>query len=105
MPDRPANLQVAADRKRTTVRDVAQQLQISERNVYKVREIMRLGRDDLLNKMAADEISVHAAWLDATGRSAPSPRDRLRAAWTSAPTEVKAEFIAWIWDQFGGPDD
>ncbi|WP_152529651.1 hypothetical protein [Aliihoeflea sp. 2WW] len=98
VPDRPPT-------KRKTVKDVARQVEMSERNVYKHREIIRLGRTDLIERMNAGELSLHAAWLAATGRQRPSSRDRLWSAWAAASVEEKAEFVVWIWDQFDDPPE
>jgi hypothetical protein len=48
---------------------------MSERNLYKYREVMRLGCQDLLDLVAAHQMSLHRAWLEATGR----PRGHRRA--------------------------
>ncbi len=100
---RPANLQVPArPAKRKTVKDVAGQVQMSERNVYKWREIMRLGREDLLDRMNKGELSLHAAWKLARGKtetsSKKSTRDALREAFAAATLQEQGEFIAEIWD-------
>jgi hypothetical protein len=90
----PANLQV----KRATVKDVARQTEMCERSVYKYREVLRLGRDDLIDQVVAGDMSVHRAWMIATGRKAPSSRDRLMKAWAAASKEDQAELVAVIWE-------
>lgn len=88
-----ANLQVG----RMTVKQQAASLELSERNIYKARLVHRT-RPDLGQKVLAGEMTVHRAWLEATGREPPSTRDKLWAAWKAASADEKSEFIAMIWD-------
>lgn len=92
--EKTATLQV---RRRMTVKEQAASLELSERNIYKARLVHRT-RPDLGAKVIAGEISVHRAWLEATGRAPPSTRDKLWSAWLAATDEDKAELVAMIWE-------
>jgi len=56
-----------------TVKETAELLGISERQLYKAcgSEILRWGRSDLMKKVQAGEMSIHAAWLEARGERKP----------------------------------
>jgi hypothetical protein len=49
-----------------TAKETAKLLGISERQLYKAcaSEILRWGRSDLMKKVQAGEMSIHAAWLE-----------------------------------------
>ena len=57
-----------------TAKDTAKLLGISERQLYKAcaNEILRWGRSDLMKKVQAGEMSIHAAWLEARGERKPT---------------------------------
>jgi len=67
--DKTANL-----RKPKTAKETAKRLGISERQLYKAcaSEILRWGRSDLMKKVQAGEMSIHAAWLEARGERKPT---------------------------------
>jgi hypothetical protein len=52
-----------------TAKETAKLLGISERELYKAcaSEILRWGRSDLMKKVQAGEMSIHAAWSEARG--------------------------------------
>jgi len=56
-----------------TAKETATLLGISERELYKAcaSEILRFGRSDLMKKVQAGEMSIHAAWLEARGERKP----------------------------------
>jgi hypothetical protein len=87
MPDETANLQ-----KPKSAKEWAKHLGISERQMHKAGEIMRY-RPDLMPKVTAKEMSLHAAWLEATGREKDTSWDRLVRAWNSATAEDHARFL------------
>lgn len=70
-----------------TTKEIAQGMRISERQLYKAKEIFALGRGDLMEKVDAGEISLHFAWLEATGRQKATSWDRLVTAWNNATPE------------------
>jgi hypothetical protein len=75
-----------------TAKQWAEHLGISERQMHKVGEVMRY-RPDLMDKVAAKEMSVHAAWLEATGRDKDTSWDRLVRAWLNATYEDRCRFL------------
>ena len=54
-----------------SAKETAKRLGISERQLHKAcaNEILRWGRSDLMEKVQAGEMSIHAAWLEARGQS------------------------------------
>jgi hypothetical protein len=76
----------------STAKQMAKQLGISERQLYKAGTIMRL-RPDLMQKVAAGEMKVHAAYREAKGESKPTSWDRLVRAWLNATYEDRQRFI------------
>ena len=57
-----------------TAKETAKLLGVSERQLYKAcaSEILRWGRSDLMEKVQAGEMSIHAAWLEARGKRKPT---------------------------------
>jgi hypothetical protein len=53
-----------------TAKETAKLLGVSERQLYKAcaSEILHWGRSDLMKKVQAGEMSIHAAWLEARGK-------------------------------------
>jgi hypothetical protein len=84
MADDTANLQ--------TAKQWAERLGVSERQLHKAGEIMRY-RPDLMEKVTAKEISLHSAWLEATGREKDTSWIRLVRAWNNATPDDRARFM------------
>lgn len=89
-----ANLQMAVKTAKTA-KEVAKLYGISERQLFKAAVVMRV-RPDLADKVQAGEMSVHAAWLEATGRSKPTSWDRLVTAWNNATTEDRVRLLEQV---------
>jgi hypothetical protein len=75
-----------------TAKQWAAHLGISERQMHKAGEIMRY-RPDLMDRVVAGGTSLHAAWLEATGREKDTPWIRLVRAWNNATPEDRARFM------------
>jgi hypothetical protein len=91
MTDDTANLQSEPK----TVKELATHLGVSERQMYKLKLVFTY-RPDLADKVAAKEMSLHAAWLETTGREKDTSRRRLVRAWKNATEVERAELIAHI---------
>ena len=89
-----ANLQMAVKTAKTA-KEVAKLYGISERHLFKAAVVMRV-RPDLADKVQAGEMSVHAAWLEATGRSKPTSWYRLVTAWNNATTEDRVRLLEQV---------
>lgn len=100
MTDRsaPADLQ-PAPAGALTIADAAEAMNVSERQVYLARAVMRL-RPDLVPEIEAGRLSINAAYRLANGKAAPDARsttwDRLVAAWNAASEEDQARFIVQL---------
>lgn len=75
-------------------------MQVSERSVRMAKAIKH--RPDLVAAVSAGSMSLNRAYLEGTGKSAPSGLDRLRAAYRAATIDEKAEFVAEIMDTIDG---
>jgi hypothetical protein len=75
-----------------TAKQFAAEHGISERQLFKAAEVKRY-RPDLFKKVMAKELSLHAAWLEATGREKDTPWIRLVRAWNNATPEDRARFM------------
>lgn len=71
-------------------------MKVSERSVRRAKNIGH--RQDLVQAVAAGTMSLHQAWLEATGKRPQSGLDRLRAAYRAATLDEKAAFVAEIMD-------
>lgn len=80
-----------------TVKQAAQLMAVSERSVYKAREVMRL-RPDLEPLIASGELSLHKAWRVATEHKSPTAAEKLVQAWNAAPLEVRRDFYEAVTD-------
>jgi hypothetical protein len=74
-----------ANLQKQTVKQLAVRFGVSERQLYKAGLVYRW-RPDLGDKVAAGEMSVHAAYLETTGKPKPTSRDRLLRHGTTRPT-------------------
>jgi hypothetical protein len=84
MTDDTANLQ--------TAKQWAEHIGVSERQLHKAGEIIRY-RPELWERVKAGELSIHAAWLEATGREKDTSWMRLVRAWNNATPDDRARFM------------
>jgi hypothetical protein len=75
-----------------TVAQAAKALNVSERNVYKAIQVKRL-RPDLEPEIMAGRLSLHRAWLMATGNAPPTPYEKLRKAWNGASEDDRRRLL------------
>lgn len=71
-------------------------MKVSERSVRRAKNIRH--RPDLVHAVTAGTMSLHQAWLEATGKRPQTGLDRLWTAYRAATPDEKAEFIAEIMD-------
>jgi hypothetical protein len=82
-----------------TVKQAAQLMNVSERSIYKVRELQRTGRDDLCDAIMRGEMSIHAALKIAKPEKydrRPDTLKALRRAWNAATEDERAWLLAEI---------
>lgn len=91
IPNKSANLQAPG----LTIKQIATLMNVSERLIYMARTVRRL-RPDLGDEITAGKMSVHAAWIIATGKTKPTSWDRLVAAWNNANESDKSRFIVCL---------
>lgn len=90
----------AANLQKQTAKQFAAEHGISERQLYKFATVARL-RPDLMKKVCAREMTVHAAWRETTGTPKPTSWDRLVTAWFNATYEERQRFIEQVagWEE------
>jgi hypothetical protein len=86
----------SANLQRLTVKQAAQLLNVSERSIYSARRVVRLGRHDLVAKMQAGELTVHAALRIAENKPRPTTWDRLVRAWNNATDDDRGRFLLCV---------
>jgi hypothetical protein len=87
-----------------TVKQAAALMNVSERSVYRAREVLATGRDDLFAKVLAGELSVLAALKIAKpekyDRASIDPdKDRYAAlvkAWNACTDDQRAAFVTQV---------
>lgn len=87
-----ANLQSDTGEHSAPVELIAEAMNVSVRQVYKAKAVMRL-RPDLLAALASGQISLHSAWQMATGKRKETRFERLAKAWNAAQQEERAMFL------------
>ncbi len=82
-----------------TIKQIAADFNISERMLYEAMRLPRTGRDDLVARVEAGEISIHRALILA-GVKKEKIRSRcgitLQQAWTQSTEKQRREFIDWL---------
>ena len=89
-----ANLQ-ARPQRRLTTRDAARLMNVSERMIYKIRQILRV-RPDSGPLMRNGSMNAHEAWRIAFAKPKPTSWDRLVKAFLNATPDEQGQFIAII---------
>ena len=65
---------------------------------YAVRRLSR-ERPDLLEKVKAGELTVHAAMVQAGFRKVPTPLELLKKVWSKASAEERRAFAEWVFTE------
>jgi hypothetical protein len=92
-----ANLQSGAPAARgLTVKEAAALMNVSERQVYQARKLLRIGDPELIAAVDRGEMSIHEALRTAQQRPKPTRLDRLQAAFRACTDEERAWFLAQI---------
>lgn len=82
-----------------TTKELAAAFNVSERMIYMSRELLRTGRDDLVAKVDAGQMTVLAALREAKPAKYRGESDRLKAlkaAWLKASEEERGAFLVSI---------
>jgi hypothetical protein len=87
---KPANLQ------RPTAEQAAKMMNVSVRTVYDAARLQRTGRDDLIARANAGELTIHRALVLAGVKREPSRLDRMKTAWNGVSDDDRAAFLDWI---------
>ena len=85
-----------------TVKQAAQLMNVSERQVYLARELVATGREDLVDSLMAGRMSLPAALRIAKPEKYDRRRNRyhdLVRAWNSCTEDQRAAFVAQIMRQ------
>ncbi len=87
--DRTANLQM-------TVGEAAKLMSVSERMIYSARRVQRSGRQDLIDAIELNEMTIHAALTHIDGVKQIDRYAALSRAWNAANEDERGRFLAAI---------
>ena len=74
-------------------------MNVSERSIYKARELLNTGREDLIAAVDQGRLTIHAALKLAKPEKYDKPRDGLKAlqsGWLRSPKQEQLLFLAWL---------
>lgn len=74
------------------VKQAAKLMNVGVASVYKARQVEEL-RPDLAERIDRGELSVHAAWKEATGHRDPTRYERAVRAFNALTEDEKARFL------------
>lgn len=84
-----------------TVKQMAASAGVSERMIYDTIKLVRTGREDLLARCKAGELTINKALTLAGLRKKPGAEAKLKAVWLSASESERADFVEWVNEQRG----
>ena len=86
-----ANLQA-----KVTVKEAAKLMNVSERNVYNARRLIRTGRADLIAAVKRGDMSTNKALTLAGEKQPASAYQRLIRAWNACSEDEQGRFLVHI---------
>ena len=86
-----ANLQT-----KTTVKQAAVLMNVSERSIYSARRLFKSGRDDLIAAVERGDMSINKALSIAYGQHRTSRYKRLVRAWNACDEDERQRFLATV---------
>ena len=92
----------AANSQGLTVEQAAKLMNVSTRSVYDAMRLRRTGREDLIARVEAGELTLHRALILAGVKRERSRLDAMKAAWAGASEGDRAAFLQWVLAQYEG---
>ena len=86
-----ANLQTGM-----TVKQAAKAMNVSERNIYNARRLIRTNRTDLIEAVERGDMSINKALSIAVQKQPTSAYQRLIRAWNSCREDEKERFLVAV---------